>query len=171
MEVSTPEIYAFCLLHEQSIASSRFVDVTTQCPLLLCLIGDQSVRQRATASLLCAVHFSVAAAAESPFLLASVPSLLLAGVLRASARRLPHSRATSWALELSSAASASPASRHPCCWSAVAGAVLLVLADPLSPRLSPSLSLSLSLNLTISRGLNPDHEDPTYDPKMARGTS
>ncbi|KAK9112614.1 hypothetical protein Scep_020133 [Stephania cephalantha] len=47
--------YASRLLHEQPIASSSFVEVTTPYPLLLCLIGDQSVRQCATASLLHAV--------------------------------------------------------------------------------------------------------------------
>ncbi|KAK9111640.1 hypothetical protein Scep_019159 [Stephania cephalantha] len=39
----------------ESIASSSFVEVTTPCPLLLCLVGDQSVWQRATTPLLHAV--------------------------------------------------------------------------------------------------------------------
>ncbi|KAK9125795.1 hypothetical protein Scep_014641 [Stephania cephalantha] len=85
------KIYAFRLLREQSFASSSFVEVTPPCSLLLCLLGDRSVRQRATAPLLHVVHrvaVAVAAAAgETP--------PLLTGVLRAAARRLPHSCATS----------------------------------------------------------------------------
>ncbi|KAK9094985.1 hypothetical protein Scep_026454 [Stephania cephalantha] len=46
-------IYAFRLLREQSIASSSFVEVTPHCPLLLCLVGDRSVRRRATAPSCC----------------------------------------------------------------------------------------------------------------------
>ncbi|KAK9106984.1 hypothetical protein Syun_022995 [Stephania yunnanensis] len=76
-------IYAFRLIREQSIMSSSFVEVTSHCPLLLCLVRDRPVRQRATALLLNAVHRAAAdAAADSP---------LLVGVLvdRAAARCLP----------------------------------------------------------------------------------
>ncbi|KAK9088939.1 hypothetical protein Scep_028021 [Stephania cephalantha] len=82
-------IYAFRLLREQSIASSSFVEVTPHCPLLLCLVGDRSVRQRATAPLLHAVHRVVAitaAAADPPLLLAGVtaPRRRPGGPLRCS---------------------------------------------------------------------------------------
>ncbi|KAK9167303.1 hypothetical protein Scep_002494 [Stephania cephalantha] len=62
-------IYAFRLLREQSIVSSSFVEVTPHCPLLLCLVGDRSVRQRVTAPLL---HAAAAAIADSSLLLAGV---------------------------------------------------------------------------------------------------
>ncbi|KAK9150937.1 hypothetical protein Syun_009246 [Stephania yunnanensis] len=43
--------YASCLFHEQSIAKKSFVEVMPRCPLLLCLIGDRSVRQHAASPL------------------------------------------------------------------------------------------------------------------------
>ncbi|KAK9157603.1 hypothetical protein Scep_004177 [Stephania cephalantha] len=52
--------YASRLLREQSIAKKSFVEVMPRCPLLLCLVGDRSVRQRATAPLLHAVHRAAA---------------------------------------------------------------------------------------------------------------
>ncbi|KAK9157597.1 hypothetical protein Scep_004171 [Stephania cephalantha] len=64
-------IYAFHLLREQSVASSSFVEVTPYCPLLLCLVGDRSVRQCATAPLLHAVH-RAAAVADLSLILAGV---------------------------------------------------------------------------------------------------
>ncbi|KAK9105390.1 hypothetical protein Scep_022234 [Stephania cephalantha] len=67
--------YASRLLREQPIMSSSFVEVTTPCPLLLCLIGDQFVRLRATAPLPHTVHYAAAAsvAAAAP----SQPLMLL----------------------------------------------------------------------------------------------
>ncbi|KAK9169670.1 hypothetical protein Syun_001810 [Stephania yunnanensis] len=86
------KIYVFRLLREQSIASLSFVEVMPPCPMLLGLIEDRSVRQCATASLLHVVHRATPplrsrAAIETP--------PLHIGVLRAAARRLPYSRATS----------------------------------------------------------------------------
>ncbi|KAK9112273.1 hypothetical protein Scep_019792 [Stephania cephalantha] len=96
MEVSTPK--SIRLLLEQSIASSSFVEVMPHCPLLLCLVGDRSVRQRATPSLLHAVPhaYALLATSESPLLLAGVLTPL-AGVwwISAAARHRPQSRATS----------------------------------------------------------------------------
>ncbi|KAK9151426.1 hypothetical protein Syun_009735 [Stephania yunnanensis] len=89
------KIYVLRLLHEQSIASSSFVEVTPPCPLLLCLAGDRSVRQRAIALLLRLVHRAAVIPPHRRHC-SSPASLLLVGVLRATARRLPHSRTNSW---------------------------------------------------------------------------
>ncbi|KAK9094180.1 hypothetical protein Scep_025649 [Stephania cephalantha] len=102
------KIYAFRLLREQSIASSSFVEVTPPCPLLLCLVGDRSVRQRATASLLHVVHRAAAAldaAAAPPRRRHRSPPASFRWVARRppirrcpsphAARHHPHARATS----------------------------------------------------------------------------
>ncbi|KAK9143385.1 hypothetical protein Syun_012785 [Stephania yunnanensis] len=56
--------YGYRLLREQPIASSSFVDVTPHCLLLLCLVGDRSVWQHATAPLLHAILRAAAATSE-----------------------------------------------------------------------------------------------------------
>ncbi|KAK9118761.1 hypothetical protein Scep_016854 [Stephania cephalantha] len=69
--------YASRLLREQSIAKKSFIEVMPRCPLLLCLVGDRSIRRRATAPLLHAVPRAAVAAAESPLLHAGTAPLLV----------------------------------------------------------------------------------------------
>ncbi|KAK9126432.1 hypothetical protein Scep_015278 [Stephania cephalantha] len=162
MKVSTPKIHAFRLLRGQSFASSSFVEVTPPSPLLLCFVGDRSVRQRATALLLHVVH-RAAAASPGPLLEPRCRcwSRLLGVVARAAwpAPLLDPLRCPAFAPEFR------PPYSHRCCSFVISRLRLLVwpfapsirreppsatssLAGAVAPRRS-SLHLSLSLGLAI----------------------